>query len=343
MQQYLDMLKYILEHGYETGDRTGVGTIALPGYFYQVPLQMDDDGTVHGYPLLTTKKVFLRGTFMELMWKLRGETNIRSLVMNNVNIWTEWPFKKWLEETGELKNFAWYVDDAKSDYSDEWKSRLESFKKQIINDEAFAEEWGNLGPTYGHHMRDFGEVRLGDTLSTFSSSVVSHMGFDPDTIIRRGIDQLDDVIYKIKNKPEDRRIIMSLWNPHDNKNTLLPPCPCFYQFFANQEGYLHLNVYQRSCDSLLGVPFNDSQDALLLILMAMVTGRKPGMFNHTFGDVHIYKNHIEQVKLQLTREPKPLPSIRINRHTTNILDFEYPDIELIGYDPYPAIRAPVAV
>jgi thymidylate synthase len=162
-------------------------------------------------------------------------------------------------------------------------------------------------------------------------------------VIIKGVDQLQNVIESIRNKPEDRRIIMSLWNPQDNPNTLLPPCPCFYQFFANQEGMLHVNVYQRSCDSFLGVPFNDSQDALMLILLAKVTGRKPNIFNHTFGDVHIYNNHRKQIDLQLTREPRPLPSIRINRETQNILDFKYEDLELIDYDPWPGIPAPVAV
>jgi len=335
MKQYLELLKAIKENGYFTGDRTGVGTQALPGYSYQIPLTMDDDGTVHGFPLLTTKKVFLRGTFEELMWKLRGETNIRSLVKKDVHIWTEWPFKKWLEVTGELNSFKWYIDDEKSDYTDEWKQRIKHFEQLIIKDDEFASKWGELGPTYGHHMRHFGEVHMEHQF----------VGTQLTDILRVGEDQLKSVIDAIRYRPTDRRIIMTLWNPHDNKKTLLPPCPCFYQFFANQTGYLHMNVYQRSCDVFLGVPFNDSQDALLLILLAIITGRKPMIFNHFFGDVHIYNNHRKQVDLQLTREPRPLPSLKIKKKTDNIFDFTWEDIKdaLIDYNPYPGIKAPVAV
>lgn len=157
MQQYLDMLKEILVYGYNTGDRTGVGTRALPGYSYRVKLYMDDDGIVHNYPLLTTKKVFLRGTFEELMWKLSGETNIRSLIAKNVHIWSEWPFLNWLKATGEAGKFQWYIDDKKTDYSDEWKRRMKEFESMIMNDDDFSAKWADLGPTYGHHMRYFGK------------------------------------------------------------------------------------------------------------------------------------------------------------------------------------------
>jgi len=328
MKQYQELLRSIIANGYDTGDRTGVGTRALPGYSYTMNLTKDDNGVIHNYPLLTTKKVFLRGTFEELMWKMRGNTNIVDLVQKNVHIWSEWPFKKWLNFTGEINKFNQYKDDQKSDYSDEWKKRLKAFEDMLVNDEKM-KHWGDLGPTYGHHMRDFGEVRDGG-----------------GAIIRSGIDQLQKVVDSIINNPSDRRIIMSLWNPSDNYETLLPPCPCFYQFFANQEGYLHLNVYQRSCDSFLGVPFNDSQDALMLALIAELTGRSPGTFNHFFGDVHIYRNHMKQVEELLTRQPRPLPSIKINRNFTSLdemLRLTWEDIELIGYDPYPAIKAPVAV
>jgi thymidylate synthase len=335
MQVYLDMLKEIISDGYDTNDRTGIGTRTMPGHSYKIKLREDDEGVIHNYPLITTKKVFLRGSFEELMWKLSGKTNIYDLIVKNVHIWTEWPFKKWLEKTGEANKFEWFVDAEKSDYTDEWKKRITGFEQMIINDKS-ARHWGELGPTYGHQMRNFGEI----TKRNFDNSVP----WDPQLeVIFPGFDQLEDVIYKIRHNPEDRRIIMSLWNPIDNQSSMLPPCPCFYQFFANQPGYLHLNTYQRSCDSFLGVPFNDSQDALLLILMAKITGRKPGIFNHFFGDAHIYKNHRKQVDLQLTREPRPLPSMMVNRYTDNILDFKWEDIKLIGYDPHPAIKAPVAV
>lgn len=344
MKVYLDLLKTILEEGYETDDRTGIGTIALPGYHYRVKLEMGDDGFVHNYPLLTTKKVFLRGSFEELKWKIAGNTNIKSLVEKDVHIWTEWPFKKWLESTNQAASFEWFADSERSDYSAAWKEKIKAFEQMIITDEAFAKEWGELGPTYGHHMRNFGEVKANQLgASLYRQIREAGIELQRDDIIVEGIDQLQKVIDAINNNPKDRRIIMSLWNPHDNSKTLLPPCPCFYQFFANQKGILHLNLYQRSCDSFLGVPFNDNQDALLLILLAKVTGRKPGMFNHFFGDVHIYKNHIKQVQLQLTREPRALPSIRVNKDTTNIHDIMWEDIELINYNPYPGIKAPVAV
>ena len=341
---YLGLLKAILEKGYDTGDRTGVGTRALPGYAYQIPLVMDDNGIIKDFPLLTTKKVFLRGTFEELMWKLKGDTNIRALVEKDVHIWTEWPFKKWLEATGELNKFTWYKDEEKSDWSDEWKKRIKEFEHKILTNAAFAKRWGDLGPTYGHHMRNFGQIEA-RYLNTSLRQQISDAGIKlhDDDIVVEGIDQLQAVLDTIRNKPTDRRVIMSLWNPHDNKNTLLPPCPCFYQFFPNQEGYLHLNVYQRSCDTFLGVPFNDSQDALLLILMSIVTGRKTGMFNHFFGDVHIYNNHRKQVELQLSREPRQLPNLQITKKTDNIFDFVFEDLKLLNYDPHPGIKAPVAV
>lgn len=337
MKVYLDLLRKILEEGYETDDRTGVGTIALPGYHYQIKLSSDEDGVIHGYPLLTTKKVFLRGTFEELMWKLRGETNIKSLVAKDVHIWTEWPFKNWLKSTGQLESFPWFIDNERSDYTDEWKKKIKEFESMILADEAFAVKWGELGPTYGHHMRNFGEVK------SIRSGYMGLSELQSTQLLQPGIDQLNAVIDKIRTNPKDRRIIMSLWNPHDNPNTLLPPCPCFYQFFANQDGYLHLNVYQRSCDSLLGVPFNTAQDSLMLILISKITGRKPGKFNHFFGDVHIYKNHINQVNLQLTREPRDLPSLKIKKETDNLFDFTFEDLELINYNPYPGIKAPVAI
>ncbi|MEI7689482.1 MAG: thymidylate synthase [Candidatus Saccharibacteria bacterium] len=333
MRQYLKALRTIMKDGYFTGDRTGVGTQALPGYAYRMKMRMSKDGVIHGFPLLTTKKINLRLVFEELKWKLSGSTNIRPLLEQDVHIWTEWPFKKWLKATGEIDKFEWYVDDEKSDFSDEWKQRKKVFEEIILIDEEFAKEWGELGPTYGHHMRDFGAIKL----------LMSMAGIEGEfDILVPGTDQLANVIDMIKNDPESRRNIMSLWNPPDNSKTLLPPCPCFYQLFANQEGYLHMNVYQRSCDSFLGVPFNDAQEALLLAMLAIITGRKPGILNHFFGDFHIYNNHRNQVELQLTRKPRPLPSLKIN-YRANIHDFVWSDFLLIGYDPHPAIRAPVSV
>lgn len=347
MKQYLNGLKAILDNGYFTGDRTGVGTQALPGYYYTMQMEMKETPEggfiIKNFPLLTTKKVFMRGTFEELMWKLRGETNIRSLVEKDVHIWTEWPFKKWLEATGEIDKFQWYIDDEKSDYTDEWKHRIKGFEQKILNDPDFAVKWGELGPTYGHHMRRFGEVKVEDLDGLIQNVIIKHSLLTPKDIVKAGEDQLINVFNTIINKPTDRRVIMSLWNPHDNKKTLLPPCPCFYQFFPNQEGCLHLNVYQRSCDTFLGVPFNDSQDALFLILMAITTNRKPVSFNHSFGDFHVYNNHRKQVELQLSREPKALPILHVKCKKEFITDYTWDDIEILDYYPEPPIKAPVAV
>jgi len=361
MQQYLNLLQAILGNGVQTGDRTGTGTMTLPGYHYQVKLNQDEDGVIHGFPLLTTKKMSLKSVFEELIWKLRGDTNIRFLVQNGNHIWTEWPFKKWLQETGQqaIIDRMW-KDEEKSDYSDKWKQKKSEFEAKILADEpikiasrvemasdlyqttSFAKKWGELGRTYGHQFRRFGEVCFND----FDGETREDLFLAFDHIPRHfceGKDQLMDAIELIKHNPENCRIIISLWNPQDVDKTLLPPCPCFYQFFANQEGYLHLNMYQRSCDSFLGVPYNTAQDSLFLCLMAQVTGRKPGIFNHFFGDVHIYLNHIDQVKQQLQRIPGELPSIRLNPEIKNILDFKRSDIELLNYDPQEHIRGAVSI
>ena len=344
MKQYLELLQAILDNGVKTGDRTGTGTYTLPGYHYTCEMQKDEEGLIHNFPLLTTKKMSLKSVFEELIWKLRGDTNIRFLVEHNNHIWTEWPFKKWLEETGQTEILAnMWKDDQKSDYTDEWKSTKKKFEEKILNDDEFCKKWGELGRTYGHQFRRFGEIKLSDFDSDIQEALF--FGFDgpmPSPFIQ-GKDQLMLALDKIKNKPEDRRIIISLWNPADENKTLLPPCPCFYQFLANETGMLHLNLYQRSCDTFLGVPYNTAQDALFLCLMAHVTGRKPGRFNHFFGDAHIYLNLVDQVKEQLTRTPHPLPSIRLNPDVKNILDFTWDDIELIGYEHDDHIKGAVSI
>ena len=340
MRQYLGLLQTILDNGVQTGDRTGTGTLTIPGYSYQVRLEQDEDGVIHNFPLLTTKKMSLKSVFEELIWKLRGDTNIRFLVENKNHIWTEWPFKKWLQETGqnEILDNMW-KNPEKSDYSDEWKQRKTEFEEKILTDNDFCKQWGELGRTYGHQFRRFGAWDESDIPESWAQKLSIKDLRD----IPKGKDQLMDAINLIKHNPENRRIIISLWNPQDVNKTLLPPCPCFYQFFANQEGYLHLNMYQRSCDSFLGVPYNTAQDALFFCLMAHITGRKPGLFNHFFGDAHIYLNHIEQVKEQLSRTPGELPSIRLNPEVKNILDFKWSDIELLNYAPQGHIRGAVSI
>lgn len=344
MRQYLDLLQAILDNGVSTGDRTGTGTFTLPGYHYTCEMSLDENGVIHNFPLLTTKKMSLKSVFEELIWKLHGDTNIRWLIQHKNHIWTEWPFKKWLQETGQsdLLNHMW-KDDEKSDYTDEWKKRKQEFEEQILTNDTFCQKWGGLGRTYGHHFRNFGEV----TMSDFEPEIQEALFYGLDGPIPRpmikGKDQLMDAIDLIKNNPENRRIIISLWNPQDVDKTLLPPCPCFYQFFANEPGMLHLNMYQRSCDTFLGVPYNTAQDALFLCLMAHVTGRKPGRFNHFFGDAHIYLNHIDQVKEQIARTPHKLPSIKLNPDVKNILDFTWDDIQLIGYEHDEGIKGAVSI
>ena len=351
MKNYLQLLREIKERGVETGDRTGTGTLTLPGYHYACPLYMDNDGVIHNFPLLTTKKVSLKSVFEELIWKLRGDTNIRYLLEHNNHIWTEWPFQKWLKKTGQFDKIQMWEDEAKTCYSDEWIQKKAEFEQKILNDSDFCRKWGNLGKTYGYQFRRFGALDLMAlnipediaeklTIDDMRRLHVENRGKD-----QLGKDQLMEAVHLIKENPESRRIIISLWNPNelDEESTLLPPCPAFYQFFANEDGMLHLNLYQRSCDTFLGVPYNTAQDALFLCMMAQVTGRKPGVFNHMFGDAHIYLNHLDQVNQQLERVPNQLPKLKINPEVKDILDFIWNDFELIDYNPQKPIKAPVSI
>jgi len=344
MRQYLDLLQAILNNGVKTGDRTGTGTYTLPGYHYTCEMQQQHlKGEITNYPLLTTKAMSIKSITEELIWKLSGDTNIRFLVEHNNHIWTEWPFKHWLEETGQtalLKNM--WKDKKKSDYTDEWKAAKKEFEHNILTDKEFCKKWGELGHTYGYQFRHFGEITYDDFDEEVRKDVFRDIDYHSNVLVK-GVDQLMNAVDKIMNNPEDRRIIISLWNPRDEKRTLLPPCPCFYQFFANEPGKLHLNLYQRSCDTFLGVPYNTAQDALFLCMMAHVTGRKPGRFNHFFGDAHIYLNLVDQVKEQLTRTPHFLPSIKLNPDVTNILDFKVEDVELIGYEHDAHIKGSVSI
>ncbi len=346
MEKYLELLQAILDNGVKTDDRTGTGTYTLPGYHYVCEMQKDEDGIIKNFPLLTTKQVSFKNIFYELIWKLRGDTNIRFLLEHNNHIWTEWPFENWLKKTGqkELLSRKW-KDGENSDYTNDWKEAKKAFEIMILQNDDFCKRAGELGHTYGYQFRRFGEVTFDDFDKELQECLLFSIdGQMPHPFIK-GKDQLMIAIDKIMNKPEDRRIIISLWNPMDEgeNRTLLPPCPCFYQFFANEPGMLHLNLYQRSCDSFLGVPYNTAQDALFLCMMAHVTGRKPGRFNHFFGDAHIYLNHVNQVKKQLTRTPHPLPSIRLNPDVRNILDFKFEDIELIGYEHEDSIKGAVSI
>ena len=264
MQQYLTLLRHILDNGVQKSDRTGTGTRSVFGY--QMRFNLAD-----GFPLLTTKKLHLKSIIHELLWFLNGDTNVRYLQENGVRIWNEW-----------------------------------------------ADENGDLGHIYGYQWRSWPAYD-----GTF-------------------IDQIQQAVDDIKHNPDSRRIIVSAWNVGDLKNMNLPPCHAFFQFYV-ADGKLSLQLYQRSADTFLGVPFNIASYALLTVMMAQVCGLQPGEFIHTLGDTHIYNNHIEQVKEQLTREPRPLPRMIINPEVKNIFDFKYDDFKLKDYNPHPHIKAEVSV
>ena len=264
MEQYLDLLRRVKAEGVEKSDRTGTGTISIFGH--QMRFHLDD-----GFPLLTTKKLHLKSIIYELLWFLKGDTNVHYLQENGVRIWNEW-----------------------------------------------ADADGNLGPVYGHQWRSW------------------------ETTDGKVVDQISEVVETIKNNPDSRRIMVCSWNVGDLPHMALPPCHCLFQFYV-ANGTLSLQLYQRSADIFLGVPFNIASYALLLQMMAQVTGLKAGDFVHTFGDAHIYLNHLEQVDLQLTREPRPLPKMLINPDVKSIFDFKYEDFELTDYTPWPHIAGKVSV
>lgn len=274
MKQYLDLVKHVLEHGNEKSDRTGTGTKSVFGYQMRFDLSK-------GFPMVTTKKLHLKSIIYELLWFLKGDTNVKYLQENGVRIWNEW-----------------------------------------------ADENGNLGPVYGHQWRNWNSD---------------------------GIDQIKEVINTIKTNPDSRRMLVSAWNPSvlpdttksfsenvANGKAALPPCHAFFQFYV-ADGKLSCQLYQRSADIFLGVPFNIASYALFTLMVAQVCDLKPGEFVHTFGDAHIYSNHYEQLQLQLSREPKTLPKMVLNPEIKDIFDFEFEDFTLVGYDPHPHIKGTVAV
>lgn len=264
MLQYLKLLDRILTEGATKTDRTGTGTMSVFGN--QMRFDMAD-----GFPLLTTKKLHLKSIIYELLWFLRGDTNVHYLQEHGVRIWNEW-----------------------------------------------ADENGELGPVYGHQWRSWPDYNGGT------------------------IDQIQNVVDMIKNHPDSRRMMVTAWNPAEVEQMALPPCHCLFQFYV-ADGRLSLQLYQRSADTFLGVPFNIASYALLLQMMAQVTGLQPGEFIHTTGDTHLYLNHLDQARLQLTRTPRPLPTMKINPDVKNLFDFHYEDFQLEGYDPWPHIAATVSV
>ena len=301
MKQYLDLISHITDNGVFKGDRTGTGTLSVFGYQMRFDLQQ-------GFPLVTTKKVHLKSILHELLWFIKGDTNIRYLVENGVGIWNEWPYQSWLRQTG--------ADHQYEMHSDEWKAGLKEFVERIKTDEDFASQYGDLGPVYGRQWRNF-----------------------------EGVDQLAQIIDDIKTNPDSRRLIVSAWNPKDipvMAKSGLPPCHSLFQFYVS-EGKLSCQLYQRSADVFLGVPFNIASYAALTMMVAQVTGLELGDFVHSFGDAHLYTNHMDQIKEQLSREPLPLPTLKINPQVNNLFDFVYDDFELVDYQSHSAISAPVAV
>mgnify|MGYP000061889936 CR=1 FL=1 len=288
MKQYHDLLKYILKNGEIKNDRTNTGVQSIFGYQMRFDLN-------EGFPLITTKKVHLKSVIHELLWFIKGDTNIQYLVKNGVRIWNEWPYETFKKS---------------QDYNGE---SMKEFVHLIKNDDAFAKKHGDLGPVYGKQWRDFD-----------------------------GVDQLKNVIQSLKESPHSRRHIITSWHPGKINDMALPPCHMIFQFYvANQK--LSLQLYQRSADVFLGVPFNIASYALLLKMVAKITGYEAYEFVHTFGDTHIYQNHMDQVKEQLSRKPFPLPNLKIHGNQKSIEDFTYDDFELVNYQHHPHIKAKVAV
>ncbi len=264
MHQYLHLVRHVLDHGTRKSDRTGTGTLSVFGHQLRFDL-------AHGFPLVTTKKLHTKSIIHELLWFLRGETNVRYLKENGVSIWNEW-----------------------------------------------ADENGDLGPIYGYQWRSWPAAD------------------------GRHVDQITQLVEQIRRTPDSRRLLVCAWNVGEIEKMALPPCHVLFQFYV-ADGKLSCQLYQRSADIFLGVPFNIASYSLLTLMLAQVTGLKPGEFIHTLGDTHLYSNHLEQARLQLTREPRPLPQMRLNPERRTLEEFVYDDFELMNYDPHPAIKAPVAV
>ncbi len=311
MRHYLDLLRDIKEHGSHKGNRTGTGTISVFGRQLRFDLS-------EGFPLLTTKKVFIRGIIYELLWFLQGSTNIKYLIDNDVHIWDEWPYRAYLKSQGK---------PVPGSGSAQWRTGIKAFAQRIKTDDEFARAHGELGPVYGYQWRNWPT---------------------PDGEHIDQIQRAIDAIEAVKQNPTDsrgRRIIVSAWNVADIEamsKAGLPPCHSLFQFYVN-DGKLSCQLYQRSADYFLGVPFNIASYALLTLMMAHATGLSPGDFVHTFGDAHLYVNHLEQAELQLSRTPKKLPTMQLSPAVKSIFDFRIDDFTLEGYDPDPAIRAPIAV
>jgi thymidylate synthase len=312
--EYLNMCRHVLDNGNQKGDRTGTGTLSVFGYQMRFDLQQ-------GFPLLTTKRIPFRLIASELLWFMKGDTNIRYLLQQNNHIWNEWAFKNWVGsdeyEGPDMTDFGLRSQTDK-DFRLLYEDEMKKFVAKILNDEDFAKKYGELGPVYGKQWRAWETTTGGE------------------------IDQLKDLIQQIKTNPNSRRLILSSWSPEFTPQMALPPCHTMFQFYVH-DGLLSCQLYQRSGDIFLGIPFNIASYALLTHLIAHECGLKVGEFVHTIGDAHIYVNHLKQIEDQLQREPRPFPELILNEHRKSLFEFEMEDINIEGYDPHPAIKAPVAV
>jgi thymidylate synthase len=313
MEQYLQLCKHILDQGTWKEDRTGTGTKSVFGYQMRFDLQK-------GFPLLTTKRTHFKLIRSELLWFLKGDTNVKTLIADQNYIWNEWAFEKWVKSeayTGpDMTNFG--IRAAKDEaFNRIYQAEMKQFNERILQDDEFAAQYGDLGPVYGKQWRSWPDQKGGT------------------------IDQIEQVIHMIKTNPDSRRLIVSAWNPAEVEHMALPPCHTLFQFYV-ADGKLSCQLYQRSADVFLGVPFNIASYALLTHLIAKECGLQVGEFVHTLGDAHIYSNHFEQVNEQLGREPRTLPTLWMNEEKS-IFDMTIDDIKAEGYTPHPPIKAPIAV
>ncbi|HSJ37365.1 MAG TPA: thymidylate synthase [Planococcus sp. (in: firmicutes)] len=314
MKQYLDLCEHILDNGTKKEDRTGTGTLSVFGYQMRYDL-------AEGFPLMTTKKTAFRLIVSELLWFIQGDTNVKTLIAENNHIWDEWAFGQWVSskeyDGPDMTDFGRRAQRDEQ-FAVLYKHEMAKFQVRILEDPIFAEKYGDLGPVYGEQWRSW-QTTTGGT-----------------------IDQLKNVIESIKKNPDSRRHLVTAWNPEFVDDMALPPCHIMFQFYV-ADGKLSCQLYQRSADVFLGVPFNIASYALLTHLIAKECGLEVGDFVHTTGDTHLYVNHLDQVNEQLSRTPKDLPTLKINESVESIFDLTIDDISIEGYDPHPRISAPVAV
>src|SRR5690625_3317242 len=313
-QAYLDLCQHVLENGVKRDDRTNTGTYSVFGH--QMRFDLSD-----GFPLFTTKRVAFRLVASELLLFIKGDTNIRYLLEHNNNIWNEWAFEKWVTsdqyDGPDMTDFA-HRSLRDPEFKELYDEQMDIFKQRILEDDEFAADFGDLGDVYGKQWRAW------------------------KTSQNETIDQLKDVIESIRTNPNSRRHIVTAWNPEDIPNMALPPCHTLFQFYV-ADGKLSCQLYQRSADVFLGVPFNIASYALLTHLIAHETGLQVGEFVHSFGDAHIYTNHVNQIKTQLERPVRAFPQLKIKAEEKSVFEFELDDFEIVNYNPHPAIKAPIAV